>query len=295
MGFLKVLPAQSSIVLLVGCLLLTAAAARADVTSPAAAAASPFAREFIIGNVGFIVLHEFGHAVIREFNVPLLGLEEDSADTIAAMTMLEVDRARPNEKEPLTELLMMAALGNALIWGTGAERSSKEIVMWAQHSLSIRRFARVICLTYGSDTARFQWVADAAKMPDIRADVCEDEYQVARHATDWLLKTYGAKVAAPHGRITVKYEEPRMPAQKAARDFLAQSQVLERAAIFVDTHFDFPKPFELRVKSCASPNAYWDPDAHELLFCYEMVDALSRMSDNPDIEKLGRAFGERQH
>ncbi len=259
-----------------------------------AAASSQHADDFVIGNVGFIVFHEFGHAVIREFHVPLLGLEEDSADTIAAITMLELDKTPPPEKKPLAELLTMAALGNMLTWQAGLEKSNAEVAVWAQHSLSIKRFARVTCLIYGSDAARFQWVADAAKMPDIRADWCEDEYNVARQGVDWLIKNYGAGEHKAHGRISVKYENPRTPAQKEARAFLEQSRVLEKVAAFVDTRFDFAKPFEVRVKPCASPNAYWDPDARELLFCYDMVEALRKMSDKPVISEVGRAFDARQ-
>lgn len=262
-----------------------------------AAQPNPYADDFVVGNVGFIVLHEFGHAIIRDFQVPLLGLEEDSADTIAAITMLQLDKALPREKTPLTELLTMAAVGNMLTWQAGLEKSNAEIAIWAQHSLSIKRFARVTCLIYGSDTGRFQWVADAAKMPDIRADWCEDEYKVALQGVDWLAKNYGVPLAErgkPHGKISVKYEEPRTPAQKQAREFLERKRVLDKVAAFVDTRFDFAKPFEVRVRPCAAPNAYWDPDAHELLFCYDMVEALRKMSDKPEIVRLGQAFDKRQ-
>ena len=35
----------------------------------------------MIGNVLFALVHEFGHVIIRDFDVPLLGLEEESAPT----------------------------------------------------------------------------------------------------------------------------------------------------------------------------------------------------------------------
>jgi hypothetical protein len=43
---------------------------------------SPADRSFLLGNVAFALLHEFGLAVIRDFDVPKLGLEESSADTL---------------------------------------------------------------------------------------------------------------------------------------------------------------------------------------------------------------------
>ena len=249
--------------------------------------------DFVIGNVGFIVLHEFGHAVIREFKVPLLGLEEDSADTIAAITMLQLDKAYPRERTPLVELLAMAAVGNILIWQTSLEKSDADMAVWSRHNLSIRRFARVSCLIYGSDTKRFQWFADLTKMAEFRADWCGDEYGVAEQGVAWLTRSYGAASLTPHGRISVKYVEPRTPAQREARDFLQKTGVLEKVAAFVDMRFDFPKAFQVRVDHCSTPNAYWDPDERELLFCYELVDALRKASDKPEINRLGQAFDQR--
>jgi hypothetical protein len=261
--------------------------------APPAGNPSAYGDDFVIGNVGFIVLHEFGHAVIREFKVPLLGLEEDSADTIAAITMLHLDKAQPRERAPLVELLAMAAVGNALIWKSGLEKGSAEMAVWSQHSLSIRRFARVTCLIYGSDTTRFQWLVDLTKMAEIRADWCEDEYSIAEQGVAWLARSYGSASKTPHGRISVKYVEPRTPAQQEARDFLQRTAVLEKVAAFVDTQFDFPKAFEVRVDRCTSPNAYWDPEQRELLFCYELVDTLRKASDKPEITTVGQAFDKR--
>ena len=274
---------------------LPAALANPPAATPAPPADNPsvYTEDFIIGNVGFIVLHEFGHAVIREFKVPLLGLEEDSADTIAAITILQLDKAQPREQTALVELLAMAAVGNILIWQTGQEKNNVDLGVWSQHNLSIRRFARVSCLIYGSNTGRFQWFADLTKMAEFRADWCEDEYGVAERGVAWLTRSYGAASLTPHGRISVKYVEPRTPAQREARDFLQKTGVLEKVAAFVDMRFDFPKAFEVRVEHCSSPNAYWDPDQRELLFCYELVDALRKASDKPEIIKLGQAFDQR--
>src|SRR5262245_36885702 len=46
--------------------------------------------EFVIGNTLFALLHEMGHGIIDEMKLPILGREEDAADTYAAIRLLQV-------------------------------------------------------------------------------------------------------------------------------------------------------------------------------------------------------------
>ena len=46
--------------------------------------------EFVIGNTLFTLTHELGHAVIQVFELPVLGREEDAADTFATLALLHV-------------------------------------------------------------------------------------------------------------------------------------------------------------------------------------------------------------
>jgi hypothetical protein len=39
--------------------------------------------EFILGNVVFVLFHEFGHALVSELELPVLGREEDAVDRFA--------------------------------------------------------------------------------------------------------------------------------------------------------------------------------------------------------------------
>ena len=168
---------------------------------------SPAEETFLLGNVVFALLHEFGHAVISDFEVPLLGLEENSADTIAAVSLMLLDRDSPDGR--FSTALGVAALVQAYVWETGIEREHGEVLLWAQHGLSAQRFARLVCLLYGNDPARFDWVAEAAQMNEIRADGCAHEWWVAEHAVLWLLETYGIpqgeRASRPGAEIEVRY------------------------------------------------------------------------------------------
>ena len=46
--------------------------------------------EFVVGNTLFVLLHEMGHVLIAEMKLPVLGREEDAADTFAALAMLKI-------------------------------------------------------------------------------------------------------------------------------------------------------------------------------------------------------------
>ena len=95
--------------------------------------------------------------VIRTFDIPLLGLEENSADTLAAVSLILLDRERP--EVGFGETLGVTALAQEFVWESGLERSESEVILWAQHDLSVRRFARLVCLIYGSNPDRYAWVA----------------------------------------------------------------------------------------------------------------------------------------
>src|SRR5262245_2197605 len=46
--------------------------------------------EFTLGNIFFSLFHELGHAAVTEMGLPVLGREEDAADSFATTTMLQI-------------------------------------------------------------------------------------------------------------------------------------------------------------------------------------------------------------
>jgi Putative metallopeptidase len=46
--------------------------------------------QFVAGNTLVLLLHEMAHAHIAEMHLPLLGREEDAADTFAALRLLTI-------------------------------------------------------------------------------------------------------------------------------------------------------------------------------------------------------------
>ena len=61
--------------------------------------------DFIVGNSLFILLHKFGHMLIRDFDIPILGLEENSVDTLASIALIREDQQRPDREPRFIQLL----------------------------------------------------------------------------------------------------------------------------------------------------------------------------------------------
>lgn len=250
--------------------------------------------DFILGNSLFVLLHEFGHAVIRDFEIPILGLEETSADTLAAVGMIIADEFQTDRQPRLSEYLAMAILGNLLIWQTGLEKGSDEILYWAQHEVSVRRATRTTCLLYGSDPEEFRWLAEAIEMPESRRDVCADEFIVAKQSAQKVVSTF-AKLVSEHPDlertvIEIKYGRPRNPNQERLLKIIQEIKLVEQVADHIRNRYILPDSVTLRVKPCLSPNAYWDPEYRELIFCLELLEGLEKLGSAPQVQQLKANF-----
>ncbi len=80
--------------------------------------------EFVIGNIVFVMLHELSHLVIEDFDIPVLGNGEDAADSLAAVTLIRLDRARPERDFRLIRMLLTAADANRILWQRGLEQDN---------------------------------------------------------------------------------------------------------------------------------------------------------------------------
>ena len=72
---------------------LAAFAVAAAIAAPAAAQElteeqQAIAVEFALNNSIFVLQHEIGHLFVGEFNLPVLGKEEDAADSLASVMLL---------------------------------------------------------------------------------------------------------------------------------------------------------------------------------------------------------------
>jgi len=133
-----------------------------------------------IGATFFAFFHELGHALINELDLASTGREEDAADQVATLVLLDAgDRG------------VAMALAGAHWFGLLAEDPHRT-PFWDEHGLDGQRFFNVLCMVYGdAPEARAGLVRDDV-LPADRARRCPAEYARLAAAWDQLL--------APHLR-----------------------------------------------------------------------------------------------
>ena len=58
---------------------------------------------------------------------------------------------------------------------------------------------------------------------------------------------------------------------------LKDYQLLEYVAATIDMSFDLPGPVTIRATQCGEPNAFYDPSASEVIYCYELAEHMFYM------------------
>jgi hypothetical protein len=130
----------------------------------------------MMGALTGVVLHEVGHALFDNLQVPVFGREEDAADQFAAFLALQFD-----QDVAVTVVTGLAyaqlALKNAGMGVIYDRRSFSD-----EHGTADQRFYNILCIAYGSDPGTFASFADPSVLPPDRAEGCKKEYAQVRDA-----------------------------------------------------------------------------------------------------------------
>jgi hypothetical protein len=235
---------------------------------------------FLVGNVIFTLAHEFGHAVISEFGLPVLGREEDAADNFATLTLVQIGGAFAHQ-------VVIDAAQGLLTMSRDETSSNDPVKFYDEHGLGPQRAAQIICLLYGSDPPAFTSLADRARLPEGRRDGCIGDFQQMSDTWRQLLApNLGRAGASLWQRLFRRSRETSssvvMPVSygeapdnlKPVRSFLVRIGLLETVRDYAVQNFTFRSGIRLEAISCGEPNASWDPQARKLTFCYELVAAM---------------------
>jgi hypothetical protein len=193
--------------------------------------------EFIVGNTLFILAHEMGHVLIHELKLPILGREEDAADTFAALTMLKIGNS-------FSERVLANAAKGWFLNERRDEQTGEKPLYYDEHDLNQQRAYQIVCLMVGSDPAKFKDLANDTKMPESRQESCKRDY--ANASSSW------AEVLKPHMRA------PEQPETKIEVSMvMAMAPSMDTPGRFA--RFDFWRPLPRvpkRILRCLTPSRW---------------------------------------
>lgn len=123
--------------------------------------------------MNFFFLHELGHYLIDQCNLPVLGKEEDAADSFAVYMSLKMDK--PD-----------IALDGAITFMTLTQYGLESTPYWDEHSFNLQRAYSILCWIYGSNPEQYSFIVQAA--PELQTRNCSLEYERTIEGWDNLLQ-----------------------------------------------------------------------------------------------------------
>jgi hypothetical protein len=226
---------------------------------------------FVTANAEFTLLHEMGHLLISELQLPVLGREEDAADQLGFMGLFLL-HGRHRDADFYAKLLDVADY-----WRLEWQRQrpdAPEIHEWDSHALDAQRFFNLACLAYGSDPLQLEWVIQMTGLPDERAFYCPEEYQQAEYAVNWIRQHFARSPDQPilH-RLRVEYQPPpqHLPGASELLEKVRASGELEAIAARTSSTFALPRDLKLIVAACGEADAWYNRISGELTLCYERI------------------------
>jgi hypothetical protein len=130
----------------------------------------------VTGGVIEEALHRMAEAILKVFDVPVWGKQEDAADLLAAFLMLKFDER--------TARVAIGGAAQLFIYKTSALGKVDYV---SDVSPPAQRFYNFLCIAYGGDRIDFQGLVDKGLLPKDRGRRCWKDYESIRKAFDLRL------------------------------------------------------------------------------------------------------------
>jgi Putative metallopeptidase len=149
----------------------------------------------------FILGHELGHALIHQLNLPLTGLEEDSADAFAIFFTV-------NDKDTGQN----AALGAAVLFDALGSKAPNLTIedFSSDHAVILQRVYNFLCSAFGSNPHGLHSLVGDGYIPEPRAMLCGKEWAQLNYGWWTVLEPY----------LTLSYKKETESLRQQARQNL---------------------------------------------------------------------------
>ncbi len=136
----------------------------------------------VLGATFFVFLHELGHALVDQLDLPVTGKEEDAVDQLATVILI---------RSGGTGLSMALDGAHAFLLLGKSARGSERTEFWDEHSFEQQRYYAITCLVYGSNPEAMARLVGNDGLPQTRAATCPQEYARIDRAWRTLLGEHG--------------------------------------------------------------------------------------------------------
>ena len=126
------------------------------------------------------ILHELAHALIEIYNLPVVGKQEDIADSFAAVILMEFFEKGDEVLLTTSDMFKLYSNTDTL--------SHKDFIN--EHTLNIQRFYDSICYIYGSAPLKYENLLENLNYSQDRKLLCKEDY--IKNVNSWfrLFKNY---------------------------------------------------------------------------------------------------------
>lgn len=245
---------------------------------PMPPALTPNVARFVLANAEFSVMHEMGHVLIAEYDLPVLGREEDAADQLGFILLLHLYASLPRD-EVDARLLDIADYWR-LEWQT-PKPPPDQVLAWDSHPLDEQRYYNIACLLYGSYMARLDWLPPLTGLPYERAVYCDQEFRQASKALEWIRHSRRTASIQRPAAWQLTWDTPAVEREETAPliALLRDGDRLQRMVNEVFRLFRPPRPLNLRLISCGAPDAWYNSNSGEIALCYERLQHFREMAE----------------
>ncbi len=239
---------------------LSIAACSAEVRSPQHF--SEYEAEFEKNVITHVLFHEFGHALFREFSIPIVANEETTADSFSNYYIFR--HMRDDAVDIITS--------RALSWMVeDSEVAPENYDMMGEHDLDIRRAYQALCQTYGADPAEwsgyFEWVGFAEH--DLAS--CSETSPAMEAAWDHVTEPFLLSDGSISANVSVVYSNSEL------NELIRSYGVLEKLEEEMKK-YDWPNPVEIYFGECQS-GAFWSKSQRRITLCDSYLQRFMKQKE----------------
>ncbi|QBF30891.1 DUF4344 domain-containing metallopeptidase [Thalassococcus sp. S3] len=208
-----------------------------------------------------VVIHELAHALIREFDLPVLGNEEVIADAFAT---LFIARVLPDRAEDIVK-------DRARSWWIEAD--GQEVDLQGEHPPDARRAYRAVCLLYGYDPAAYADLPAWAGLSDDDAAACADSAPEIARSWRRMLRSYVLPEGTGTREFRILYGDGPMELE------MRQSGLMEELGALI-ARFDWHSRITLLFDHCDG-GAVWSRSRRTIRLCDDYVARFNTQAGMP--------------